>query len=82
MHVLWPIFHFQLNGFGKTTTRDSLGYFLVKVRSRLSQGQVKKGQLFKFIFLHKKGIYSMQLIAGNPVVVLVLFYVVKKKRQK
>ena len=47
-------FHFQLNGNGKTTIRDGLGYFLVKVKSKSGLGQVKKGQISKLIFLHIK----------------------------
>ena len=48
----------------------------MKVRSRSGSGQVKKVQIFKLIFLHIKGVYPMQLITGNPMVVLVLLHVV------
>ena len=71
MHVLWPVFHFQLNGVGYKTIRYGLGHFLVEVRSRSGQ---KKGQISKLIFLHKMGIDSMQLVTGSLMVVFVLRY--------
>ena len=37
MHVLWPMFHFQLDGVGYKTIRNGLGNFLVEVRSMLGQ---------------------------------------------
>ena len=52
------------------------------------QGQVKirlrsglKRSTFKLIFLHIKGIYSMQLITGNPMVVLVVLYVINNGKK-
>ena len=49
----------------------------VKVRSRSGSDQVKRVKFKRhLIFLHKKGIYSMQLITGDPMVLLVLLYVV------
>ena len=74
MHVLWPIFHFQLNGIGYKTIRYGLGHFLVKFRSRSGQGQAKKGQILKLIVLHKMDIDSMQLVTGSLMVVLFLRY--------
>ena len=43
------------------------------------RGQFTKGQHMNQILIgpcHKKGIYSMQLITGNPMVALVLLYVI------
>ena len=34
--------------------------------------------MFKLTFFVLKGVYSMQLITGNPMVVLVLLYMVNK----
>ena len=45
------------------------------------RGQVKKGLISKFIFLHKRGISLMQLITGNLMVVLVSLYVVNDSYQ-
>ena len=50
-----------------------------KVKVRLRSGQ--KGQILKLIVLHKMGIYSMQLITGNPMMVLVVLYVVNNGTQ-
>ena len=72
MHVLWPIFHFKLNGVGYKNIRNGLGHFLVEVRSMSGQ----KGQILKLIFLHKMGIESMQLVTASLMVVFVLHYVV------
>ena len=70
MHVLWPIFHFQLKGVGYKTIRYGLGHFLVEVRSRSGQ----KSQISKLIVLHKMGIDSMQLVTGCLMAVFVLRY--------
>ena len=70
MHVLWPVFHFQLNGVGYKTIRYGLGHFLVEVRSRSGQ----KRSNFKVDILHKMGIDSMQLVTGSLMVVFVLRY--------
>ena len=81
-------FLIQLNSVGWTTIRDGLGYFLVEVRSRSSQGQVKvksrsgkRGQISKLIFMHKTSIYSTQLITRNPMVILFFFYVANKGKK-
>ena len=37
MHVLWPIFHFKLNGVGYKNIKNGLGHFLVEVRSMSGQ---------------------------------------------
>ena len=76
MHVLWPIFHFKLNGVGYKTIRSGLGHFLAEVRSKSGQNQVKTGQIIKLIFLHKMGIDSMQLVTASLMVAIVLRYVV------
>ena len=72
MHVLWPIFHFQLNGVVYKTIRYGLGHVLVKVRSRSGQ----KVQISKLIVLHKMSINSMKLVTGSLMVVFFLRYVV------
>ena len=60
MHVLWPIFHFQLNVAGKKTVRYGLSHILL-VRSRSG----KKGKISKLIVLHKMGIDSIQLVTWS-----------------
>ena len=37
VHVLWPIFHFKLNGVSYKNIRNGLGHFLVEVRSMSGQ---------------------------------------------
>ena len=37
MHVLWPIFHFKLNGVAYKNIRNGLGHFLVEFRSMSGQ---------------------------------------------
>ena len=66
MHVLWPIFHFKLNGVSYNNIRNVLGHFLVKVRSMSDQ----KGPILKLIFLYKMGIESMQFVTASLMVVL------------
>ena len=70
MYVLWPIFHFKLNGVGYKNIRNGLGHFLVEVRSMLG----KKHQILKLISLHTMGIESMQLATASLMVVFVLRY--------
>ena len=37
MHVLWPIFHFKLNGVGYKNIKNGLGLFSVEFRSMSGQ---------------------------------------------
>ena len=65
MHVLWPILAIEFDSY-VSRLRPFLEVF--------SEGQVKKGQIFKFINVDKKGIHLDQFWLRNLMVSFVFAY--------
>ena len=66
IHVLWPILAIEFDGYVSLASEAVFRSF----QRRSGQGQVKKGQIFKFINVDKKGIYLDQfwLTESNGVI--------------
>ena len=70
IHVLWPILAIEFDGYVSLVVWDRFQKFLAKVRSK----KVKKGQIFKFIDVYKKGINLDQFRLRNLMVSFVFAY--------